>query len=345
MKIVIVGGDWNNSGGKPSGFISKFANACFSIANIETGDIYNGGNFEHLECIKQDLKHYDIIFWMANIPNEYEKNVDIKQMYPEKIVVYSKRNNNEYTTKEIISKALSLKANLLITFTKNENLITSTVLDPLGNLWFEGTEIHALANALIERLNILYKITREKTFFLGNSHDSPLVEDEFINYIKKYGEIYHSLMGVDTDRLLGNASFRCLHGFPSKKISNNQILVSQRNVLKTSFSKDNFVLVEKKDGRIYYYGQNKPSVDTPVQIRLYESIPDLKYIIHSHCYIDGARFTDSKLPCGAIEEVGEILKLKDEKYINLLGHGSIVLARKLDDFKNIEFRARPIPER
>ena len=64
-------------------------------------------------------------------------------------------------------------------------------------------------------------------------------------------------------------------------------------------------------------------------------MPKINFMIHSHCYILGAPFTEVCYPCGAIEEVDEICKtlkkahgLLDLSYytINLIGHGSIVFA-------------------
>lgn len=37
---------------------------------------------------------------------------------------------------------------------------------------------------------------------------------------------------------------------------------------------------------LYYCGDDKPSVNTPIQVRLYEALPNIKYMIHSHCGIN-----------------------------------------------------------
>lgn len=68
--------------------------------------------------------------------------------------------------------------------------------------------------------------------------------------------------------------------------------------------------------KIYYCGDNKPSVDTPIQIRMYDKLPNINYMIHSHCYIKNAPYTKNALPCGAIEEVDEILNIIKESYDN-----------------------------
>ena len=50
-------------------------------------------------------------------------------------------------------------------------------------------------------------------------------------------------------------------------------------------------------------------MDTPVQVRLYKTIPHINYIVHGHVYVKGAPFTKEAIPCGALEEVDEIMEL------------------------------------
>ena len=79
-------------------------------------------------------------------------------------------------------------------------------------------------------------------------------------------------------------------------------------------------------------------------------------MLHSHIYIKNAPFTDHAIPCGALEEVDEIIAtfikeknstmvLKTGNFaVNLLGHGSIVLADNLSYMWETLYYARPIPE-
>lgn len=78
-------------------------------------------------------------------------------------------------------------------------------------------------------------------------------------------------------------------------------------------------------------------------------------MIHSHCYIKDAPFTKNALPCGAVEEVDEILELlkdyynndfnKDLYLINLVGHGSIMMSNNPEQLKNINMIGRRLPEK
>ena len=40
---------------------------------------------------------------------------------------------------------------------------------------------------------------------------------------------------------------------------------------------------------------SKPSVDSSIQVRLYRILPEINYIVHAHCYAEGAPFTFCEL--------------------------------------------------
>lgn len=141
--------------------------------------------------------------------------------------------------------------------------------------------------------------------------------------------------------------------WPSFRDGNN-IFVSRRNVNKEYITIEEFVPTYLKDDKLYYVGDYKPSVDSPIQVRLYNVLPNINYMIHSHCYVDGAPFTDEVLPCGAIEEIDEIINtIKDNYYslnknfyaVNLAGHGSIMMSKDVEQLKNINISGRKLPEK
>lgn len=77
-------------------------------------------------------------------------------------------------------------------------------------------------------------------------------------------------------------------------------------------------------------------------------------MIHSHCYIESAPFTEYSIPCGAIEEADEVIKgliknygsLELEKYvINLLGHGSICMGKTIENITGLTYTGRKLPEK
>ena len=77
-------------------------------------------------------------------------------------------------------------------------------------------------------------------------------------------------------------------------------------------------------------------------------------MLHSHCYLEDAPYTFTAIPCGAIEEVDEVLKTIDTYYnnrnmeiyrLNMIGHGSIVMTSDLKYFENLKYKARVLPEK
>jgi hypothetical protein len=75
------------------------------------------------------------------------------------MLITSKRNNNEYSFQELIQKALSSKSNLVIEFTKVNDIYQMKLFDPLGNVWYIGTDIEAFVKSLVDRL--LFSVVEE----------------------------------------------------------------------------------------------------------------------------------------------------------------------------------------
>ena len=321
--------------------------------------------------------NYSIVIWWANVSNELPKIRNVKDINFKTMLVSSKRNDdNNYSFQELLQRSLALKANLTIEFSKNNNIYYMRLFDPLGNLWYEGTSVEECSYEMFKRLNFIKKITRESTIssddtigalawffnmfkedvYKSNDNLKVPIKSDFFEVIRDYANKFteSTFDTKDVKRFLGNASFRCPKGFPSFR-DGKYIFVSKRNIDKRYIDIDEFVPVYMEDGKIYYCGENKPSVDTPIQVRLYNLLPNINYMIHSHCYIKNAPFTINALPCGAIEEVDEILKLLDDYYdndlykdlylINLIGHGSIMMSSNIDNIKNIDIKGRKLPEK
>ena len=407
MKILLVGGTWspelnndNKTYGQPSKLVQSVHNALRTQHNLTT---YNGGNYTDLENILNTAAEHDVVFWWPNVvDNSLPKIRDVKTVAPKVMLVTSKRNdNNKYNFMQLTQHALGVKANMAFEFNKTEDKkFKIKVFDPLGCSWYKGYDMDAAVSAAMERIAFLKTMSRQATIhsdikkedvfkaILGADYelcksdktvDIPN-EQKFINLVRKYAEDFYQIFnpGKDVKRFLGNASMRpefhstrCMRGMPSFK-ADGYIFMSQRNIDKQFIDIDHFVPCYMEDGKIYYCGDNKPSVDTPIQMRLYQELPHIKYIIHSHCYIEGAHFTSKSIPCGAIEEVDEVLaavKQIDDEFnmfleqwmkahgkskttnekpwaykINLKGHGSLVMATTLDGLEQIRYIGRQLPE-
>lgn len=369
-KILFVGGNWDLNGGKKSKIIDEFAKY------LPNATIYNGGDYNDLNKILESCINYDVVIWWANVPNELPKIRNVKDINYKTMLVSSKRNvDNKYSFQDLLQRSFALKSNLTIEFRKNENKYKMKLFDPLGNVWYEGLDIEACSKALLNRLTFIKSITRESTvsseenigalawFFnmfkeeIYKSTDNPIIpiKKEFLNIVRDYATKFAeaTFQTKDVKRFLGNASFRCPKGFPSFR-DGKYIFVSKRNVNKEYIGIEEFVPVYLDNGKIYYCGNNKPSVDTPIQVRMYNLLPNINYMIHSHCYIEDAPFTQKALPCGAVEEVDEIRELlkdyydndfnKDFYLINLVGHGSIMMSNTPEQLRNVTMVGRQLPE-
>lgn len=368
-KILIVGGTFDDNGGKASGLISKLAEALTSVDRVIT--VWNGGKFDVLNEILDETAQYDYVFWFANVDNTKEKIRDVKAVAPHCLLVTSKRNDfvgdkKKYDLEELLQRALAIKANLCFEFCKvGEKVFNIRIFDPLGCVWYDGTDLKEAADAAVKRLDYLASVTRKASV---NEDDVPAFEfndadRKFLDIIKSSAETFHKLMCLppDVKRFVGNASLRfktptrCMNGFPAIR-KEDYVLISRRNVDKTGISEKDFVICHLDDaGNTVYRGMNKPSVDSPVQLRLFKALPNIDYILHGHVYVKNAIITDKAIPCGAVEEVDTVLVAiergydtydKDFYVINLKGHGCLIMANAdtLDRMNMAEFYTRPLPE-
>ncbi len=353
MKVLFVVGTFDDSGGRPSSYGRMFAEECIAHSSPESYTLYNGGKFEELERIV--FRDFDTIFWFADCPNDKPKLVrEIKKNNPTCMLVTSKRNDNEkYGPLHLVARALQTKSNLLIEFgKKGESLISASIFDPLGNCFAKNSHfIQVLVGTVMRRLSVLRGFKRQPSLSLGEAIPFPETDKpefvEFFYWVQDNAQKFHELIGAETERFLGNVSFRCKKGFPSFR-HKQMIFVSKRNIDKRGIDKNGFVAVESKEGYVGYYGPDKPSVDTPIQLALYNLFPRINFMLHGHVYVKDAPKTTQIVPCGALEEVEEVKALvpTDCNYfcVNLLGHGFICGATNLQTLANIPYIARPLPE-
>lgn len=338
---MIVGGTFDNEGGKRSTIVKQMAEH-LNIMSI------NGGTLKSLDVNLSSIK---TLIWMPNIHNDEDKILPtIKAKYPHILLVQSKRiTNNNYTPADVVGRLLKSRSLLGICFEINsKNNYKFKVLDPLGNVYCDTRNLEKLCDTLRDRIEDIQGMTRVPSECIGPARKF-CIEKEFIDVVKKFGEQFSTFVNaVNPNRLLGNASTRCASGFPAIK-NEGKVFVSRRNVDKTLLTSDDFVEVRIGDRRINYLGDNKPSVDTPIQAFLFEYFPDIKYMIHGHVYVEGAPMTKNKIPCGYLEEIEEIIDVVNcpntkEFSVNLLGHGCLIACNDLSYFDKVKLTGRPFPE-
>lgn len=359
MKVVVVCGDWNVDEGRPSKLMAAFVEGLSTTPEV-TGMYFNGGPFYKLyKVVENYAKDADAIIWAPNIDNSLGKVRDIKIVNPHCVLVSSKANlKHKYSVKEVVARALAMHSQLVLHFTVNDvGRVAGQIIDTLANAWSPPmANFYELGQCVGEQIRRLSEFKRVPSISIGAEAGKAPVPPEFLETIVRFGGVFHRLMDPPADvvRFLGNSSFRCTRGFPSMRMDDYSAYVSRRNVDKQSLTAEDFIYATiDAYGRIRYSGVHKPSVDTPIQLALYANLPKINFMIHSHTYVAGAPYTKRMCPCGALEEVEEVLAVIEEYdfdtlqtgfAVNLVGHGSIMFASKVSDFGQFAHDARPMPE-
>jgi hypothetical protein len=367
MNLIFVAGDFNEDGGKPSGYARKLFASLVTHTKFDRVTFVNGGTMGDLDQFFNGAPRHEsqlphAIVWMPNISNSNPKRVQyLKELYPRSVLVTSKNNlDGKYPLLDILARALRVHANLTIeirrfTDGEREGQFLARVLDPLGSefrvSYTRNWTVEGTGEVLGRRIQELLAFTRVHSMGVDAGRLEPPDESQFFEIARGYAQVYHELIHANTDRYLGNLSFRCERGFPAVR-DGDVIFVSKRNVDKREITPDGMVavvpgLVKMNATYVRYYGLDKPSVDAPIQVLLYERFPWVKYMLHSHVFIEGAKFTEHVIPCGALEEVEDIAALNPQPGFfaaNLRGHGSIVLAENVEDLRNIKYVQRTLPE-
>lgn len=371
-KVLFVCGTFDEEGGRPS-TVGQYLRIGFTSSPLMSQHdccFMNGGYLSDLEMAAHKAASADIVVWMANVPNSHPKsNIrNIKVFNPTCVLVTSKRLvEKSYTLPGVVQHALKLHANLVLVFEAKADCpgqYKGTLLDPLGNKFFVSDTPVGFINmgeALAVRVDYLSKLRRKKTVQAAGPcettpPDSPALQD-FLKLVRSSAEKYSSLIPSPepVQRFVGNASFRCTHGFPALRnpTALNQFYVSRRNVDKTISTINDFVLVmdETPAGELVYCGLHKPSVDAPIQAALFQLYPNINYMLHGHVYVQGALLTSAVLPCGALLEASEVWGHfpnhdADNFVINLRGHGFIAGAATPEALERlvVNVEARPLPE-
>ncbi len=350
-KTLLVGGTFGLFKGDASGIAGIIGKA------VKADVIVKGGTYGDLEEAVESVGQYGVIYWFPDVPNELPKLVgQIKEKAPHSILVTSKRNDEDkYSIMDIVHHALGTKSNLVLEFSRAEEEWGSgrwcgRVLDPLGNCYLDYCgDFLQVGKVLAERVEELKNFSRVPSKSIGPEILAP-DEPEFLELVRGYANDFHDIIHpVKTNRFLGNASFRCEAGFPSFR-QDGLVYVSKRDIDKRELTREGFVAVEPGQlSVVNYYGDAKPSVDTPIHLQLYNYYPAVRYMLHSHTYVLRKPFTEKPIPCGAVEEwlaVKSVMENRDSTdfAVNLRGHGSIVLASNIKYLEKIPFMERPVPE-
>lgn len=118
MKILMVGGTFNNEGGRASGYFAKLAMAVVESVGVGA-TIINGGTYESLvEMVDQtpDVTH---LFWFADVPNDLPKLLPgLRERNPDMMLFTSKNNRQlKYTPVQLVQRLNDAQGQYLVEFT------------------------------------------------------------------------------------------------------------------------------------------------------------------------------------------------------------------------------------
>lgn len=345
--MFAVTGTFDHDGGKPS----KIGEMMIEFLGCEG---LNGG---HLSDLDLDFSKFDALLWMPNIDNSEDKILPrIKAQNRKLLLISSKRCvETDYRESDVVGRLLKTRSNLGIMIEKQQltpaggGRYNFKLLDPLGNIYCDTTNVETLCRTLRERVAFLLSLTRVSSTQVGERREL-YIPLGFLDIVRSYGDRFAEYVNaINPNRFLGNAATRCSYGFPAHR-RGGRVYVSRRNVDKQNITAEDFVEVDAQvGGGIVYWGNQKPSVDAPMQLLLFGHYTQVNYMIHGHVYVKDAPMTESKVPCGALEEFTEIRRLFPDPQatdftVNLRGHGCLVMAGQVDFLDQVELMARPFPE-
>lgn len=347
MKTIVVGGNFGETP-KESSIVKEIGRwlAC---------DVVNGGTFEDIKDLS--LKTYDLIIWMPNIDNSFEK------VYPKKdigaILICSKVSRGPDGELDAIARIFKMHGNSVILIESGVKPFIFKLIDALGNVWVDTSSIDNLMEGIEDFVGWTSWVERKRCVNVGLDEFDFSEHKEFVEVNKQLADKFE----ITNTRFFGNSSTRCTRLFPTMRKDQTHMIVSRRNVDKKRITTDDLVLttfdmLDEIEGEVSYYGNwnvgyygaNKPSVDTPIQLRLYDLNPGINYMIHGHTYVKGAPYTESYYPCGDMRELSEIMDVlknsEDDCVINLKNHGFLMIATTLEKLKemadNLEFEERNV---
>lgn len=348
MNKLIVGGFYGDKHFKESSIIKKLAIALGTLTVVNGGDI----NMLSHPILKEAVDNADLTIWAPDVLNDEEK------FYPTKkkgsFLVCTKVMREGYGLDVAVSRIFKMHANAVIAIYKDSNkLYAFELVDALGNTWVKTHDIQTLADTIMK----MYTWSKSQIRVQSNALATPFQDQVFIDLVKK---VSGKVEALNVGRFFGNCSTRCASLFPSARKTNDLThaeavcaYVSPRDIDKAGIRCEDMIFTRMRATMgtypFDYMGNKKPSVDTPIHLKIYEHFRDVNYIIHGHAYIKGGQYTEDYYPCGDLREFNEISNALSMKYncFNLKNHGFIFIADSLEEMSglsDLEFIPKPIGE-
>lgn len=359
LRVLFISGNWNLEGGRSSNYMTSLINS-FENKLGHKIQAYNGGNVEDLPGILEEhVPESDLVFFSPNIPYSLssKRRINPKDYNHRVTLVTFKRNDGKLSFDDMMSISITLRADLTCEVRKNaDGRYEMRIYDILGNLWSDFTTNTAKSVATLVSRGTALKSLRYARF-RGEEGTIRQTNPDVNEIVEAYKEFGHRLVDVvkpseHVRRHLGEISFRGSDDPNDDAFTT--FFASERNVrLSDDIGPENFVPTRMDRSSLVYFGQRKPHLNSAVFDRLFLELPDVNYIFSSQCYLRGARFTERILTKGCIQQTVEILKALEGLDplelggLNVLGQGSLILGRTVDDvegrFGYLEKRDLPEP--
>ncbi len=325
MKTIVVGGNYG---------LSKKSTIIQLLGESLNANIHNGGSMEDLKNIS--IQGYELVIWMPDISNREEK------IYPKKdkgaVLICSKVLRDDRSEVDAVSRIFAMRGNAVIAIDLSQNPYHFKLIDALGNVWADSPSLDTLIDGIKKIYQWTIRSIRRGSKSLYEDKSDLL---QLMNINKQIADTLEEQRG----RYFGNLSTRCFKLFPSGRQLQNWILVSRRNVSKKRLTIDDMIPVIVISGQFKYISLYKPSVDTPIQMTLYNVYPYLNFMIHGHAHVVDAPTTEYYYPCGDLREVAEIIELiqyTKKGVINLKNHGFLMYSQYIHELQTIANKAKLI---
>lgn len=149
MNVLMVGGYFDESGGRASGYFKKLADAFQLVLPRMSCRILNGGSLTDLNEIAQDLSAVTHLVWFADVPNAFVNLLPaLTARYPGLVLVSSKNNRkNLYSHAALFARMRKSRSELLLEFRESlEGALASSVLTVQGDVLLDNsTDIVSVA--------------------------------------------------------------------------------------------------------------------------------------------------------------------------------------------------------
>ena len=167
LKILFVGGTWNDDKGEKSSYVKKFVKEISKYPDTELKFFFNGGNYNELLNIIHtpfSAMKINVIIWIPKIPDHNIKFGEVKKSYPNSILIIGLNNNGTmYSFSELVGKGIESNTDLVIDFNNfNKDIIFARLFDLSQTVYINySSDIPDITEALINRVKeILTNITQ-----------------------------------------------------------------------------------------------------------------------------------------------------------------------------------------